>query len=118
VRVRPLPRRAPPRVAELSPLPPREGGLVRDAAYLRWRFGGARRYRLHEDGRGYVVVGRRGRIPYVAATGGDPVLPGPAVGLPPSGGLPLPRRFDVLGRSLGAPLPGRVRLELGDLDFL
>jgi GNAT superfamily N-acetyltransferase len=118
VRLRLAPRRLPPRVAELRPLPPREGGLVRDADYLRWRFGGARRYRLHQDGRGYVVVGRRGRLPYVAATGGDARLAGGGACLPPCAGLPLPRSFDLLGRSLGAPLPERVQLELGDLDFL
>jgi predicted N-acetyltransferase YhbS len=118
VHARLLPRRPPPRVAELEPLPAREGGLVRDREYLRWRFGGPRAYRLHQDERGYVVVGRRGRFPYVAASAGAPRLPGPAGTLPPGGGLPVPRSFDVLGRSLGAPLPQRVRLELGDLDFL
>jgi GNAT superfamily N-acetyltransferase len=118
VHARLLPRRPPPRVAALQPLPARDGGVVRDETYLRWRFGGPRPYRLHQDARGYVVIGHRGRLAYVAATGGAPSLPGPAAVLPPSGGVPLPRRFDVLGRSLGAPLPRRVGLELGDLDFL
>lgn len=118
LRLRLAPTRRAPEVEELEPLPPREGGLVRDRAYLRWRFGGPRRYRLHQDARGYVAVGRRGRLALVAATAGEPPLPAPALALPPARGLAVPKSFAVLGRSLGAPLPRRVLLELGDLDFL
>jgi hypothetical protein len=106
-------RRA-PEVRTLRALPPREGGLVRDDAYLAWRFGGPR-YRLFQDERGYLAQGRRGRLNVVAATAGDPPLPGRALA---TSGLPTPKRFSVLARSLGAPLPLRVELELGDLDFL
>jgi hypothetical protein len=51
----------------------------------------------------------------VAATGGDPPLPGRALA---TRGLPTSKTFTVLARSLGEPLPARVDLELGDLDFL
>jgi predicted N-acetyltransferase YhbS len=118
LRVRLLPGRRAQQVPELRPLPPREGGLIRDEAYLRWRFGGPRGYRLYQDGRGYLAVGRRGRASFVAATAGDPPLPAAALALPPTRGLPLPKTFAVLGRSLGVPLPRRLALELGDLDFL
>jgi GNAT superfamily N-acetyltransferase len=114
VRFRPLPGRRAPEVAALRALPPREGGLVRDDAYLGWRFGSPR-YRLFQDERGYLAEGRRGRLRFVAATAGDPPLPGPALA---TRGLPTPKRFTVLARSLGEPLPARVNLELGDLDFL
>ena len=118
LRVRLLPGRRAPQVPELRPLPPREGGLIRDGDYLRWRFGGPRSYRLYQDERGYLAVGRRGRGSFVAATAGDSPLPGAALALPPTRGLPLPKTFALLGRSLGAPLPRRLSLELGDLDFL
>jgi predicted N-acetyltransferase YhbS len=113
VRFRPLPGRRAPEVAALRALPPREGGLVRDDAYLAWRFG--RRYRFFQDERGYLAQGRRGPLNVVAATGGDPPLPGRALA---TRGLPTPKAFSVLARSLGEPLPPRVGLELGDLDFL
>jgi len=114
VRFRALAGRRAPRVAELRALPPREGGLVRDDAYLRWRIG--RGYELLQDERGYCAVGRRGRLRVVAATAGDPPLPGRA--LTAGAGVPTRKRFAVLARSLGEPLPPRVSLELGDLDFL
>lgn len=118
LRARLLPGRRARQVPELRPLPPREGGLIRDAEYLRWRFGGPRGYRLYQDDRGYLALGRRGRATLVAATAGDPPLPAAALALPPTRGLPLPKTFAVLGRSLGAALPRRLALELGDLDFL
>jgi hypothetical protein len=108
-----LPGRSAPEVEALRALPPREGGLIRDDAYLAWRFG--RRYRLFQDERGYLAEGRRGRLNVIAATAGEPPLPGKALG---TGGLPTPKTFSVLARSLGEPLPNRVELELGDLDFL
>jgi GNAT superfamily N-acetyltransferase len=114
VRLRALSGRRAPEVAALRALPPREGGLVRDDAYLAWRFG--RGYRLCQDGRGYLAQGRRGRLNVVAATAGDPPLPGSALTAGP--GIPTPKSFAVLARSLGEPLPPRIRLELGDLDFL
>jgi GNAT superfamily N-acetyltransferase len=109
-----LPGRRAPKVAALRALPPREGGLVRDDAYLAWRFGSPR-YRLFQDERGYLAQGRRGRLNVVAATAGDPPLPGRALA---THGVPTPKTFSVLARSLGEPLPQRVELELGDLDFL
>jgi len=113
VRFRPLPGRRAPEVEALRALPPREGGLIRDDAYLAWRF--ARGYRLFQDERGYLAQGRRGPLNVVAATAGDPPLPGRALA---TRGLPTPKTFSVLARSLGEPLPPRVDLELGDLDFL
>lgn len=114
VRFRPLPGRRAPEVAELRALPPRDGGLVRDDDYLRRRFG--RGYRLFQDDRGYLAQGRRGRLNVVAATAGDPPLPGAAITA--GAGMPTPKTFHVLARSLGEPLPPRVGFELGDLDFL
>jgi hypothetical protein len=119
MRVAPLPRRPrAPVVEALRPLAPREGGVVRSAEYLRWRFGGPRAYTLRQDERGYVAVGRRGPANVVLATAGDAPLPGAAIALPPVGRVPTPKTFQLLGRSLGAPLPKRPVFELGDLDFL
>jgi GNAT superfamily N-acetyltransferase len=119
LRVAPLPRRPQaPVVDALRAVAPREGGVVRSEEYLRWRFGGPRRYTLRQDERGYAAIGRRGPGNVVLATAGDAPLPGAAVALPPVAGVPTPKTFTLLGRSLGTPLPPRPVFELGDLDFL
>jgi predicted N-acetyltransferase YhbS len=128
-----------PRVPQLERfqdvLDPRSSGdrVLRDDAWLNWRFAEApREYRLI-DGLGYAAVGRRGRAAVVAVAAG-PVLGGVAaltrnallVAAPPpwergryayAGYFPTPKRFTLLGKSLGHPLPDRPHLELGDLDF-
>jgi predicted N-acetyltransferase YhbS len=115
-----------------------EGGdrVLRDAAWLNWRFADSPTpYTLLEDG-GYAVAGRRGRLGVVAAAegrllrsagaaAGGPVL----VAAPPpwrrgryarAGYLPTGRTFTLLGKSLDAasPVPARPHFELGDLDFV
>ena len=111
-------------------------GVLRDSAWLNWRFAEApRRYTLLE-GDGYAVTGRRGRLGTVAAVEGpmlraataaarQPVL----IAVPPphehgryarAGFVPTPRTFTLLGKSLdpGLPVPSRPHFELGDLDFV
>jgi len=109
--------------------------VLRDDAWIRWRFVDAPRpYTVIQPG-GHAVAGRRGRIGTVAA------VDGPGLGLavrsarafvviampPPwerrrylgAGFVPTPKTFTLLGKSLdGTPLPARPHLELGDLDFL
>jgi GNAT superfamily N-acetyltransferase len=115
--------------------------VLRDAAYLEWRFGTAPRpYLLLDGGDGYAVCGRRGRVGVVAAVSpkgarGDLLEEVAAateqrllIAAPPpterrryalAGYLPTPRTFTVLGKSLHPeqPLPPRPHFELGDLDF-
>jgi len=81
-------------------------------SWLDWRFADApRRYELYDDG---TVVGRRGRVSYVAR--GDVRAATLSLG---RGALPTPKSFTLLGKSLdGSPLPERVQLQFGDLDFL
>src|SRR5205823_5510979 len=100
--------------------------VLRDDAWLNWRFAEApRRYTLVANG-GYAVLGRRGRLGVLAATGGLLATPaGPlAIAAPPpwqraqyarAGWVPTPRRFALLGKSLDAalPLPDRPHFELG-----
>jgi hypothetical protein len=110
--------------------------VLRDEDWLNWRFAAApRSYRLLERD-GYAVVGRRGRLAFVAAVAGDLLGDAAAaaasvggaalVAAPPpwergrylrAGYLPSPKSFTLLGKSLGGPLPARPHLELGDLDF-
>ena len=80
--------------------------------YLDWRFAAAPRdYTLYADG---TVVGKRGRLSYVAR--GRPDAAMLTLG---RSFLPTPKKFTLLGKTLdGSPLPPRVDLELGDLDFL
>ena len=126
-------------VARFAPRPEsRRGagdGVLRDSAWLNWRFAdGPRRYGLLE-GDGYAVVGRRGRFGVLAVAEGGllgdaaaaargPVL----VAAPPpwehrsyarAGYVPTPRALALLGKSLdpALPLPGRPHFELGDLDI-
>ena len=85
-------------------------------AWLDWRFADAPRpYALYADG---TVVGRRGRISYLARGRlGAATLA--LDGTPRAGYVPTPKTFTLLGKSLdGSPLPARPRLELGDLDFV
>lgn len=80
-------------------------------AYLDWRFAAAPRgYALYADG---TVVGKRGRLSYVARGRPDAAMLTLQRGL-----VPTPKAFRLLGKSLdGSPLPPRVDLQLGDLDF-
>jgi GNAT superfamily N-acetyltransferase len=80
-------------------------------AYLDWRFAEApREYALYADG---TVVGKRGRLSYVARGRPDAALLSLRRGF-----LPTPKSFTLLGKSLdGSPLPERLELEFGDLDF-
>jgi len=110
-------------------------GVLRDADWLNWRFGGApREYRSFARKGGYAVYGRaRRRVAFVAASQGDAladslgVVAEPVViaTAPPPGSLlsgfvPTPRTFTVLGKALhpAQELPARPRFELGDLDFM
>ena len=98
---RPWPRRA--RAAQVSRL---------DDAYLDWRFAQAPRgYTLYADG---TVVGKRGPLSYVARGRSDAAI------LSLRGGVvPTPKSFTLLAKSLdGSPLPERLELEFGDLDFV
>jgi len=97
---RPWPRCVPaPRVATLGD------------AYLDWRFAASPRdYALYADG---TVVVRRRHVSYVARGRPDAALLSLQRGL-----LPTPKAFTLLAKSLdGSPLPPRVDLQLGDLDF-
>jgi GNAT superfamily N-acetyltransferase len=121
--------------------PPQSGGegdrVLRDDAWLNWRFADAPApYRLLE-GQGYAVTGRRGRFGVVACVEGD--LLGQAalvaeggsllLAAPPpwrrrayalAGYLPSRRSFTVLGKALdpAQAVPAHPHFELGDLDFL
>ena len=69
-----------------------------------------RDYALYADG---TVVGRRRHVSYVARGRPDAALLSLQRGL-----LPTPKAFTLLAKSLdGSPLPPRVDLQLGDLDF-
>jgi GNAT superfamily N-acetyltransferase len=108
--------------------------VLRDAAWLNWRFGDSPRDYALLEADGYAVVGRRGRLAVVAALAGDllgdaaaTAGPGGIVAAPPpwerrryalAGYVPTPRTFTVLGKSLGHAVPARPHFELGDLDFL
>jgi GNAT superfamily N-acetyltransferase len=106
-----------------------------DDAWLDWRFADAPRAYTLLAGDGRAVIGRRGRLGFVAALDGNLLADacaaarGAAVlAIPPpaergrylrAGFLPTPRTFTLLGKSLsGTPLPDRLHLELGDLDFM
>jgi GNAT superfamily N-acetyltransferase len=110
--------------------------VLRDEAWLNWRFADApRAYTLLENG-GYAAVGRRGRLGVAAVVDGGllgdvaAVASGFAlIAAPPpperrryalAGYLPTQRTFTVLGKALapGQTVPARPHFELGDLDFL
>jgi predicted N-acetyltransferase YhbS len=104
--------------------------VLRDSAWLNWRFADAPRpYTLLANG-GYAVLGRRGPLGVLAATGGLLTTPHGVVGVTApapwehrryarAGWLPTPRTFTLLGKSLdpALALPARPHFELGDLDF-
>jgi GNAT superfamily N-acetyltransferase len=125
-----------PRFGDLSAEAGVDDCVLRDAAWLNWRFAdGPRSYtRLVEEG--YAVAGRWHGCGILAAMVGDlfrdaaSAAGGPLVlaAPPPSrrsrylfgGYLPTPKTFTVLGKSLDPafPLPERPHFELGDLDFV
>ena len=116
--------------------------VLRDSAWLNWRFADAPRPYVLLDGRdGYAVAGSRGRLGVVAAVSPDrgrgdllgevtAAAPGRLlIAAPPpgerrryalAGYVPTPRAFTVLGKSLhpSQRLPARPHFELGDLDFM
>jgi GNAT superfamily N-acetyltransferase len=113
--------------------------LVKDVAYLEWRYRQSPRRYGRVDGRGgeYAVVGlgRRGGAICELAGGATILrraaravdsslvfgLPGPdrRATFAKAGFLPTPWRLRFVGKRLdpSAPLPRAWRLELGDLDF-
>jgi GNAT superfamily N-acetyltransferase len=113
-----------------------EDRVLRDAAWLDWRFTQSPRpYTLLERD-GYAVVGKRGRLAVAAAVEGNllgdvaAAARGPAlIAAPPpwqtrryalAGYMPTPRTFTVLGKALAPSqaVPSRPHFELGDLDFI
>jgi GNAT superfamily N-acetyltransferase len=137
-RARVLPGRLRARRVERFGEPGSAGGgdrVLRDAAWLNWRFAaGPRRYVLLEA-EGYAAIGGRRRVGVVAAVEGDLLADAAAasgrralVAAPPpwerrryalAGYVPTPKTFALLGKSLdpAVALPARPHLELGDLDF-
>jgi predicted N-acetyltransferase YhbS len=128
-----------PAIGRFDADPPSPGSgdrVLRDAAWLNWRFveGPGLYTRLVEEG--YAVAGRWRGFGVVAAMAGDllrdvaSAAGGPLVlATPPPGErrryllggyVPTPKTFTVLGKSLDAsvPLPEQPHFELGDLDFL
>jgi hypothetical protein len=126
------------RVERFGEPAPRGGGdrVLRDAAWLNWRFAaGPRRYALLE-GDGHAAVGERGRVSALAVHEGDVLADAAAVAdrrvlaaAPPpwerrryalAGYVPTPKTFALLGKSLDPrlPLPARPHFQLGDLDFV
>lgn len=109
--------------------------VIRDSAWLNWRFADAPRPYTLLAGQGYAVAGRRGRFGVIAAVEGTMLrtITAAAGGralivAPPqqelrryasAGYVPTPRTLTVLGRSLDPrqALPARPHFELGDLDF-
>jgi GNAT superfamily N-acetyltransferase len=110
--------------------------VLRDPAWLNWRFADSpSAYRLLE-GDGYAVSSRRGRLGVIACLEGDLLAQAASLAegavllaSPPpprraayalAGYLPSPRSFALLGKALvpGQAIPARPHFELGDLDFL
>jgi len=114
----------------------REGEIVRDDAWLNWRFAACPRPYTLLEGDGVAVIGRRGKAGMLALSDGGllraatAAAAGPAVvAAPPpgergryarAGYVPTNRRLRVLGKALdpGVNLPAAVHLQLGDLDFV
>jgi predicted N-acetyltransferase YhbS len=140
-RPRLLPSRRRGRMVErLGDVPPDDlahDRVLRDAAWLDWRFAdGPTPYTLLAGDGGYAVVRARGRVGVVAAIEGPllreaSAVAGGAVAIAAPqpwrrrayvrrGYLPTSRALTVLGKALvpGQALPPRPHFELGDLDFL
>jgi GNAT superfamily N-acetyltransferase len=123
-------------VFDSGPCEPDAGDRVlRDPAWIRWRFVDAPRpYAVIQRGPD-AAIARRGRIGTVAAVAGGRLREAVraargtvVIAAPPpweqrrylgAGFLPTPKSFALLGKSLdGSPLPDRPHFELGDLDFV
>jgi GNAT superfamily N-acetyltransferase len=108
--------------------------VLRDDAWLRWRFVDAPRAYTMIERDGYAVAARRGRVGNVVVVEGAGLRAAvhAARGLvviaspPPwergryltAGFVPTHKSFTLLGKALdGTPLPERPHFELGDLDF-
>jgi GNAT superfamily N-acetyltransferase len=140
---RPFPRRRRPTAAPVDRFDDaladhHAGGdrVLRDGAWLNWRFADSPVGYTLLVGGGYAVVGKHGRFATVAALEGDlladaaAIAGGPALlAAPPpelqgrylrAGYVPTHRTFTVLGKPLdpAVALPARPHFELGDLDFL
>jgi hypothetical protein len=110
--------------------------VLRDGAWLNWRFADSPTPYTLLAGDGYGVARRRGRLGVVAAVEGDLLRDANAaagglgvIAAPPpwqrrryasAGYVPTTRAFMVLGKPLHPrqALPMRPHFELGDLDFL
>jgi GNAT superfamily N-acetyltransferase len=110
--------------------------VLRDGAWLNWRFADSPKPYTLLAGGGYAVVGKHGRVGMLGAIEGDlladaaGVAEGRALVAAPSpwlrgsyvraGYLPTHRKFTVLGKALDPALrlPAGPHFELGDLDFL
>ncbi len=127
-------------VERFTAVPPAEAGgpdrVLRDEAWLNWRFVDSTTPYALLQGKGYAVVRARGRLGVLAAVEGDLVADAgraargnALIAAPPrwlrgrylrSGYLPTHRHFTLLGKSLDPALvvPAAPHFELGDLDFL
>jgi GNAT superfamily N-acetyltransferase len=117
--------------------PERSAGdrVLRDTAWLNWRFADSPRAYTLLARDGYAAVGKRGRVAVAAVVEGSllgdvaAVARGAALVAAPApwerrryalaGYLPTQRTFTVLGKALasGQQVPRRPHFELGDLDF-
>jgi GNAT superfamily N-acetyltransferase len=119
------------RFATLEARPGAGDRVLRDTAWLNWRFADAPKPYTLFQGDGYAVTGRRGKLGVVAAVEG-PMLravsePALIASPPPeetrryalAGYVPTTRTFTVLGKSLdpAQAIPAHPHFELGDLDF-
>jgi GNAT superfamily N-acetyltransferase len=127
-------------VERFADVPPGGAGgpdrVLRDAAWLNWRFVESPTPYTLLQGDGYAVVRGRGRLGVLAAVDGELIVDAGRVArgnaliaAPPpwlrgrytrAGYLPTHRRFTLLGKSLDPALavPAGPHFELGDLDFL
>jgi GNAT superfamily N-acetyltransferase len=133
--------RRPPQVDRFThdaPSPPSAAGdrVLRDLAWLNWRFADSPRPYVLVEHDGHIALGRRGpaglaaivesgRLSDAAAVATGRIL---AAAPPPwearrylaAGFVPTHRKLTVLGKSLtaGQPVPEQPHFELGDLDFV
>ena len=109
--------------------------LMRDDAWLNWRFAdGPRHYTLVEGDGGYGVAGSRGAMGFIAAAESSALRDtirassGRVLAAAPpawerrsyaaAGFVPTTRRFTVLGKSISGSTLVAPHFDLGDLDFL